>query len=72
VVKGLAAAFAQGLAPNPPSPGLKRVRTEMERMSPEGLLRTWVIEGPQNAEKLWKSLANVMTGAIGPKPDEPK
>ena len=41
----------------------KRVRTEMERVSPEGLLRTWFIEGPQNAEKLWKSLATVMTGA---------
>jgi hypothetical protein len=29
------------------------------------------VEGPQNDEKLWKSLTNVMTGTIGAKPDEP-
>ena len=46
----------------------KRVRTEMERVSPEGFLRTWFVEGPQNAENLWRSLTNVMTA----KPDEPK
>jgi hypothetical protein len=51
----------------------KRIRTEVERLSPEGLLRTWFVEGPQNAEKLWKSLTNVVTGAAaGVKPDEPK
>jgi hypothetical protein len=49
----------------------KRVRIEMERFSPEGLLRTWFVEGPQNADKLWKSLTNVMTGATGLKPAEP-
>ena len=50
----------------------KHVRTEMERVSPEGLLRTWFVEGPQNAEKLWKSLTNAVTGTIGAKPDDPK
>jgi Family of unknown function (DUF6489) len=49
----------------------KRVRIEMERFSPEGLLRTWFVEGPQNADKLWKSLTNVMTSATGLKPPEP-
>jgi Family of unknown function (DUF6489) len=49
----------------------KRVRIAMERFSPEGLLRTWFVEGPQNADKLWKSLTNVMTGATGLKPAEP-
>ena len=34
----------------------KRILTEIERVSPEGLLRSWFVEGPQNAEKLWKSL----------------
>jgi hypothetical protein len=29
-------------------------------VSPEGLLRTWFVEGPQSAEKLWKSLTNVL------------
>ena len=50
----------------------KRILTEMERVSPEGLLHTWFVEGPQNAEKLWKSLTNVLTGAIRPNLDEPK
>jgi hypothetical protein len=50
----------------------KRMLTELERVSPEGLLHSWFVEGPQNAEKLWKSLTNVMTGAIQPKPNEPK
>jgi hypothetical protein len=50
----------------------KRILTEMERVSPEGLLRNWFVEGPQNAEKLWKSLTNVLTGAIRPNPDPPK
>jgi hypothetical protein len=50
----------------------KRILTEMERVSPEGLLRTWFVEGPQNVEKLWKSMTNVMTGATRPNADEPK
>ena len=41
----------------------KRVLTEMERVSPEGLIRTWFIDGPQNVENFWKSLTNVMSGA---------
>ena len=38
----------------------------------KGFSAAGLFEGPQNAEKLWKSLTNVMTGAIQPKPDEPK
>jgi hypothetical protein len=46
----------------------KRMLTEMERISPEGLLRTWFIEGPQNADKLWKLFTNIMSGSVQTKP----
>jgi hypothetical protein len=48
----------------------KRMMTEMERVSPEGLLRTWFIEGPQNADRVWKLFTGLMTGANA-KPAEP-
>ena len=50
----------------------KRILAEMERLSPEGLLRSWFVEGPQNVEKLWKSMTNAMTGATRSNPDKSK
>ena len=45
----------------------KRMMTEMERISPEGLVRTWFVEAPQTADRLMKMFAGLMTAAA-PKP----
>ena len=42
----------------------KRMLTEMERVSPEGLLRTWFVEGPQNADRMWKMFTGLMNTAM--------
>lgn len=41
----------------------KRMMTEMERISPEGLVRTWFVEAPQTADRLMKMFTGLMTAA---------
>ena len=48
----------------------KRMMTEMERISPEGLIRTWFVEAPQTADRLMKMFTELMTAAT-PKPGGP-
>lgn len=48
----------------------KRMMTEMERISPEGLIRTWFVEAPQTADRLMKMFTGLMTAAA-PKPGGP-
>ena len=48
----------------------KRMMTEMERISPEGLIRTWFVEAPQTADRFLKMFTGLMTAAV-PKPKEP-
>lgn len=50
----------------------KRMMTEMERISPEGLVRTWFVEAPQTADRLMKMFAGLMTAATpSTKPKDP-
>lgn len=48
----------------------KRMMTEMERVSPEGLIRTWFVEAPQTADRLMKMFTGLMTTANS-KPADP-
>ena len=48
----------------------KRMKVEMERISPEGLVRTWFVEAPQTADRLMKMFTGLMTAAV-PKSAEP-
>ena len=48
----------------------KRMKVEMDRISPEGLLRTWFVDAPQTADRLMKMFTGLMTAAV-PKSGEP-
>ena len=41
----------------------KRMVTEMDRISPEGLVRTWFVEAPQTADRLMKMFTGLMGAA---------
>ena len=48
----------------------KRMKVEMDRISPEGLLRTWFVDAPQTADRLMKMFTGLMTASV-PKSGEP-
>lgn len=42
----------------------KRMMTELDRVSPEGLVRTWFVEAPQNADRLLQMFTNLVSAAV--------
>ena len=40
------------------------MKVEMERISPEGLVRTWFVEAPQTANQFLKMFSGLMTSAV--------
>ncbi len=50
----------------------KRMKVEMDRISPEGLLRTWFVDAPQTAERLMKMFTGLMTAAAPKSNQSPK
>ena len=47
-----------------------RMMTEMARISPEGLIRTWFVEAPQTADRFLKMFTGLMSAA-SPRAKEP-
>ena len=45
----------------------RRIMTELDRISPEGLMRTWFVDAPATADRLMKMFSGVMSAAA-PKP----
>ncbi len=48
----------------------KRMKVEMDRISPEGLLKTWFVDAPQTADRMMKMFTGLL-GAAVPKSTEP-
>ena len=50
----------------------KRMMTEMERISPEGMIRTWFVEAPQTADRFLKMFTGLRSTVSSPPKESPK